>query len=74
MCISTCNRVPDAPAARPHVVPVLGLWLGGSPCFNTARQARKAADLARHPGCVLTGADTDVDLVVGATRRRFVDH
>jgi nitroimidazol reductase NimA-like FMN-containing flavoprotein (pyridoxamine 5'-phosphate oxidase superfamily) len=31
------------PDGRPHVVPVLGVWLEGTVCFATFRQARKTA-------------------------------
>lgn len=49
---------------RPHVVPVLGVWLDGTVCFATARQTRKTRDLARNNGCAVTVPGHDVDLVL----------
>ncbi|TWF74988.1 nitroimidazol reductase NimA-like FMN-containing flavoprotein (pyridoxamine 5'-phosphate oxidase superfamily) [Pseudonocardia hierapolitana] len=55
------------PDGRPHVVPVLGVWLEGSVCFATFRQARKARNLVRNNGCSVTVAGHDVDLVLEGT-------
>jgi nitroimidazol reductase NimA-like FMN-containing flavoprotein (pyridoxamine 5'-phosphate oxidase superfamily) len=49
---------------RPHVVPVLGVWLEGTVCFVTFRAARKARNLARNNGCTVTVPGHDVDLVL----------
>ncbi|MGI5290786.1 pyridoxamine 5'-phosphate oxidase family protein [Nonomuraea polychroma] len=57
------------PDGRPHVVPVLGVWLEGTVCFVTFRQARKARNLARNNGCAVTVPGHDVDVVLeGAAR------
>ena len=59
------------PDGRPHVVPVLGVWLEGSVCFVTFREARKARNLARNNGCAVTVPGHDVDLVLeGAAHSR----
>jgi nitroimidazol reductase NimA-like FMN-containing flavoprotein (pyridoxamine 5'-phosphate oxidase superfamily) len=42
------------PDARPHVVPVLAVWLDGALHFNTGRTARKARNLADNPHCAIT--------------------
>ncbi|KAB2352213.1 pyridoxamine 5'-phosphate oxidase family protein [Actinomadura rudentiformis] len=55
------------PDARPHVVPVLGVWLEGTICFVTNRQTRKARNLAQNNGCAVTIPGHDVDLVFEGT-------
>ncbi len=55
------------PDGQPHVVPVLGVWLAGAVCFNTARQARKARNLMQNDGCAVTVPGPDIDLVVEGT-------
>jgi nitroimidazol reductase NimA-like FMN-containing flavoprotein (pyridoxamine 5'-phosphate oxidase superfamily) len=52
------------PDGRPHVVPVLGVWLEEKVCFVTFRQARKARNLVRNNGCAVTVPGHDVDLVL----------
>lgn len=57
------------PGGRPHVVPVLGVWLDATVCVVTTRQARKARNLERYNGCAVTVPGHDVDLVLeGAAR------
>jgi nitroimidazol reductase NimA-like FMN-containing flavoprotein (pyridoxamine 5'-phosphate oxidase superfamily) len=52
------------PDGRPHVVPVLGVWLEGAFCFVTFRQSRKTRNLVRNNGCAVTVPGHDVDLVL----------
>ena len=52
------------PDGRPHVVPVLGVWLEGAVCFVTSRQSRKARNLVRNNGCAVTVPGPDVDVVL----------
>jgi hypothetical protein len=52
------------PDGRPHVVPVLAVWLDGALHFNTGTTARKAKNLAGNPYCVVTVPGDDLDLVV----------
>lgn len=54
----------SGPAGRPHVVPVLAVWLEGTLCFVTSRQTRKARNLARNNGCVITTPGPDDDLIL----------
>ncbi|MBC6459610.1 pyridoxamine 5'-phosphate oxidase family protein [Actinomadura sp. HBU206391] len=42
------------PDGRPHVTPLLGVWLDGALYFCTGTAERKAANLAQNPHCVLT--------------------
>ena len=39
---------------RPHVTPLLGVWLAGALYFCTGPDERKAKNLAHNPHCVLT--------------------
>jgi nitroimidazol reductase NimA-like FMN-containing flavoprotein (pyridoxamine 5'-phosphate oxidase superfamily) len=57
----------SGPDERVHVVPVLGVWLEGTVCFNTDRRARKARDLAHNDRCAVTVPGHDVDLVLEGT-------
>ncbi|MFI6393677.1 pyridoxamine 5'-phosphate oxidase family protein [Nonomuraea sp. NPDC050540] len=52
------------PDGRPHVVPVLAVWLEGMVTFITFRQSRKARNLVRNNGCAITVPGPDVDLVL----------
>ncbi|GAA0914275.1 pyridoxamine 5'-phosphate oxidase [Virgisporangium aurantiacum] len=52
------------PDGRPHVVPVLGVWLEESVCFATFQQSRKTRNLVRNNGCAVTVPGHDVDLVL----------
>jgi len=42
------------PDGRPHVTPLLGIWLAGALYFCTGSGERKAKNLTRNPHCVLT--------------------
>jgi nitroimidazol reductase NimA-like FMN-containing flavoprotein (pyridoxamine 5'-phosphate oxidase superfamily) len=42
------------PDARPHVTPLLAVWLDGALYFCTGPAERKAGNLAGNPHCVLT--------------------
>jgi general stress protein 26 len=55
------------PDGRPHVTPLLGLWLDDTFCFCTGSTERKAKNLAQNPHCtVTTGCNVldGLDLVV----------
>ncbi|GAA1030586.1 pyridoxamine 5'-phosphate oxidase family protein [Virgisporangium ochraceum] len=49
------------PDARPHVTPLLGIWLDGALYFSTGPAERKARNLARNPHCVLTAGTNQLD-------------
>ena len=55
------------PDGRPHVTPLLGVWLDGALYFCTGSDERKAKNLAQNAHCILTtgcnGLD-GLDLVV----------
>jgi nitroimidazol reductase NimA-like FMN-containing flavoprotein (pyridoxamine 5'-phosphate oxidase superfamily) len=52
------------PDGRPHVMPVLTVWLDGALYFVAGEASRKARNLARDPHCVITIATEDAHLVV----------
>jgi nitroimidazol reductase NimA-like FMN-containing flavoprotein (pyridoxamine 5'-phosphate oxidase superfamily) len=55
------------PDGRPHVTPLLGVWLNGALHFCTGPEERKAKNLSENPQCVLTTGRNDLqglDLVV----------
>ncbi len=55
------------PDGRPHVVPVLAVWLDATVCFVSFRQSRKARNLAQNQGCTVTVPGPEVDLVLEGT-------
>src|SRR2546421_10189817 len=55
------------PDGRPHVTPLVSVWLDGALYFCTGAQERKARNLAHNPHCsITTGCNTfeGLDLVV----------
>ncbi|MFH8365634.1 pyridoxamine 5'-phosphate oxidase family protein [Streptomyces sp. NPDC018031] len=56
------------PDGRPHVTPLLSVWLDGALHFCTGPGERKARNLAANPNCALTtggnALDVGLDLVV----------
>jgi len=49
------------PDGRPHVTPLLGVWLAGAMYFCTGPDERKAKNLAEHRHCVLTTGRNTLD-------------
>jgi hypothetical protein len=43
--------------ARPHVMPVWGVWLDDAFFFSTGRKSRKGQNLAANPACTITNDD-----------------
>ena len=58
---------------RPHVRPVLAVWLDDRLYFSSGEATRKARNLARDPRCVLAVGCPGVDLVVEGEAARVVD-
>ncbi|GAA1356113.1 pyridoxamine 5'-phosphate oxidase family protein [Streptomyces beijiangensis] len=56
------------PDGRPHVTPLIAVWLDGALHFCTGAEERKALNLAANPHCVLTTGNNTLregyDLVV----------
>jgi general stress protein 26 len=49
------------PDGRPHVTPLLGIWLDGALYFCTGSNERKAKNLAQNPHCILTTGRNTID-------------
>jgi nitroimidazol reductase NimA-like FMN-containing flavoprotein (pyridoxamine 5'-phosphate oxidase superfamily) len=65
------------PDGRPHVTPLLSVWLDGALYFCTGPDERKARNLAHNPHCILTtgcnALDEGLDLVVEGEATRVSD-
>jgi hypothetical protein len=64
------------PDGRPHVVPLLGLWLDDAFYFLTGATTRRESNLARAPHCVLGTSSTTLpalDLIVEGQCRKVRD-
>jgi hypothetical protein len=61
------------PDGRPHVMPVLVVWVDDAPHFTTRPTSRKGRNLAGNPHCVLSVAADELDLVVEGTAIRAED-
>ena len=64
------------PDGRPHVTPLLGIWLDGALYFCTGPEERKARNLAENHHCVLTtGHNTldGLDLVIEGAAEKSSD-
>src|ERR1700684_3227407 len=49
------------PDGRPHVTPLLGIWLKGALYFCTGPNERKAKNLSENCHCVLTTGQSTLD-------------
>jgi hypothetical protein len=65
------------PDGRPHVTPLLSVWLDGALYFCTGPSERKANNLGRNPHCILTTGcntlDEGLDLVVEGDAAKVSD-
>ena len=65
------------PEGRPHVTPLIGVWLDGALHFCTGAEERKAKNLADNPQCILTtgcnSADEGLDVIVEGEARHVTD-
>jgi hypothetical protein len=52
------------PTGRPHVRPVLAVWLDGALYTTSAGQARKGRNLAADPRCSVTARTDNMDVVL----------
>ncbi|MFN0119386.1 MAG: pyridoxamine 5'-phosphate oxidase family protein [Blastocatellia bacterium] len=52
------------PDARPHAMPVWGIWHDNHFYFSTGRQSRKARNLAANPHCVVTMESGEETVIV----------
>jgi PPOX class probable F420-dependent enzyme len=62
---------------RPHVTPLIGVWLDGAVHFCTGQDEQKARNLAANPACAITTGRNDwnqgVDTVVEGTVEQVTD-
>ncbi len=58
---------------RPHVRPVLAVWVDGALYSSTNPTARKGRNLASDPRCSVTARTDDLDVVLEGTARRVTD-
>jgi Pyridoxamine 5'-phosphate oxidase len=61
------------PDGRPHLVPVLAVWVDGALHFAAGPETRKGRNLRRDPRCVLSARQRELDLVVEGVATRVVD-
>lgn len=65
------------PDGRPHVTPLISIWLDDAPWFVTGATERKALNLAENPLCVLTTGCNDLteglDVVVEGAAVQVTD-
>jgi hypothetical protein len=64
------------PDGRPHVTPLLAVWLADRAVFCTGPQEQKARNLAANPACALTTGTTTLhglDVVLTGTAVRVID-
>jgi uncharacterized pyridoxamine 5'-phosphate oxidase family protein len=65
------------PDGRPHVTPLISVWLDGALYFCTGPDERKAKNLAQNPHCILTtgcnGLGEGLDVVVEGDAVRVTD-
>jgi nitroimidazol reductase NimA-like FMN-containing flavoprotein (pyridoxamine 5'-phosphate oxidase superfamily) len=50
--------------ARPHVMPVWGVWLDDAFFLSTGRKSRKGQNLAANPACTITNDDGEEAVIV----------
>jgi nitroimidazol reductase NimA-like FMN-containing flavoprotein (pyridoxamine 5'-phosphate oxidase superfamily) len=65
------------PDGRPHVTPLISVWLDGAAHFCTGAEERKAKNLAANPNCILTTGSNllreGLDVVIEGEARRLSD-
>ena len=57
----------------PHLVPLLGVWVGSALHFVASRTSRKARNLERDPHCVIAASRDALDLVVEGEATTLTD-
>src|SRR3979490_1409108 len=50
--------------ARPHVMPVWGVWLDDAFFFSTGRKSRKGQNLASNPACTIANDNGEEAVIV----------
>jgi Pyridoxamine 5'-phosphate oxidase len=60
--LATITEAPSG--ARPHLMPIWGLWLDDTFQFSTGKESRKARNLLRNPRCVVCLEGGEESIVV----------
>ena len=58
------------PDGRPHVTPLLGIWLEGALYFCTGPNERKAKNLSANCHCVLTTGQSTLEVSTSSLKER----
>jgi hypothetical protein len=61
------------PNARPHAMPVWGLWLDDVFYFSTGAETRKAKNLASNPNCIVATEDAAEAIILEGKATRVRD-
>jgi Pyridoxamine 5'-phosphate oxidase len=65
------------PDGRPHVTPLIAVWLDDAAYFCTGADERKAKNLAQNPSCILTTGcnllGEGLDVVIEGQAERVID-
>lgn len=59
--------------ARPHVMPIWGVWLDDAFCFSTGRKSRKGQNLAANPACTVTNDNGEEAVIVEGAAEEVKD-
>jgi|SRR5271165_2362237 len=62
--LATIYAGPRTDSARPHVMPVWGVWVDDAFYFSTGRKSRKGQNLAANPTCTIANDDGEEAVVV----------
>lgn len=62
-----------ASQARPHVMPVWGVWLDDAFFFSTGRKSRKGQNLAANPACTVVNDDGEEAVIVEGSAEELKD-
>jgi nitroimidazol reductase NimA-like FMN-containing flavoprotein (pyridoxamine 5'-phosphate oxidase superfamily) len=60
-------------AARPHVMPIWGVWLDDAFFFSTGRKSRKGQNLAANAACTVTNDDGMEAVIVEGNAKELKD-
>ncbi|MEE3851082.1 pyridoxamine 5'-phosphate oxidase family protein [Gordonia sp. LSe1-13] len=75
-CLETAPKIWLSTArsdGRPHVMPVMAVWVRDAPYLTTRPTSRKGRNLIADPRCVITVSCDDLDLVVEGIARHTTD-
>ena len=61
------------PDARPHLMPVWGIWHDASFWFSSSNRSRKARNLLGNPGCAVSTDNADEPVVLEGTAELVAD-